>query len=459
MAPSDVPCTTIPQEERWQPCNKNYINYLPALLKIGHSVVTSLLDEWSLWPGAAALAGDDKVRYAGENWFGALKTDSYLIGEILRPFAGVLCLFVLLFAGYSLTGMLSDAVNGLLPVGTIAALTSLKLLIALEVLIPISLFIAVVAAFGRLQADSEITAMLALGMGPRQFLRPVLGLALGLAMCVGGLSLFVRPWAYATSHEISRRAAAELDVNAMEPGTFYASHDGAQVVFLGKRAGPHGAAQNVFIAKRKGAHIEVIFARRANPAVPVQNGQRSVHLFGVHVYQFDHGHPEQDRSLVAEGLNLNPDGRVAGGGGYSPVAATTAHLLAASDAADIAERQWRFSTGFSTLLLALLGVALSRGRPRQSRYARFGPAILAYCIYYLLCTTARVWVQHGVVGRVPGLWWAPAALALATLLIWCAPSARRVVRRLPFGTEPEMPVPPVHPPQMSWRPAGGHDAA
>ena len=107
-----------------------------------------------------------------------MKTDRYLTGEIIRPFAVVLGILALLFAGYSLANILSDAVNGLLPVSAIAALTGLKLLISLEVLIPISLFIAVVAGFGRLQSDGEITAMLALGLGPRQLLRPVMRLSL-----------------------------------------------------------------------------------------------------------------------------------------------------------------------------------------------------------------------------------------------------------------------------------------
>ena len=75
--------------------------------------------------------------------------DRYLIREVSKPFAAILGILVALFAGYSLAGILSDAVNGLLPIGTIAKLAALKVLISLEVLIPISLYIAVVhSAFG-----------------------------------------------------------------------------------------------------------------------------------------------------------------------------------------------------------------------------------------------------------------------------------------------------------------------
>ena len=100
---------------------------------------------------------------------------------------------------------------------------------------------------------------------------------------------------------------------------------------------------------------------------------------------------------------------------YGAVAASTLQLLHSTAPRDVAELQWRLSTPLSTLLLGLLGIPLSRGRPRQNKYEKFGTAILIYSLYYLLCTSARTWVQHGVVGFFPGIWWAPAVLGLVLL--------------------------------------------
>jgi lipopolysaccharide export system permease protein len=351
--------------------------------------------------------------------FGVLNIDRYLRRSVLRPFAAIVGVLVALFAGYSLSGILADAVSGLLSIGVIAALAGLKLLIALEVLTPISLFVAVVVAFGRLQEDGELTIMLALGMSPLRLARPVIMLALTLAVLVSCLSLFARPWAYAESHAITQRASNMLNLNAMEAGTFYASRDGGQVIFLASRPDPHGPAQGVFVARRKdNGQVEVIYARSALPEVTDAGGQRSVYLSDAHIYDLDTQNPTNDRVLEAGGVSINPDGPRPGVPGYSPVAARTLHLATSRSPADIAELQWRLSTGVSTLLLALLGMSLSWGRPRQSRYAKFGPAILAYSAYYLLCTVARTWVEHGRVGPFPGLWWAPATLALTLVAIW-----------------------------------------
>ena len=135
--------------------------------------------------------------------------------------AVMLAVLVTLFASYSAGNLLNDAVNGLMPADTIAALVALKALISLEVLIPVSLYISVVLAFGKLYSDSEFTAMFALGMTPTRVMRIVVTLAGSLALVVAVLSITIRPWAYQLSHELTKRAETLLDVDYMEAGTFY----------------------------------------------------------------------------------------------------------------------------------------------------------------------------------------------------------------------------------------------
>ncbi len=401
--------------------NLNLYKSQASLLKSRHRIVTGARQNRGA-RGRAKMDGSRK-----------LIVTAYIIREILRPFAVILGILALLFSGYSLAQILSDAVSGLLPVGSIFALTFLKLLISMDVILPVSLFMAVVTGFGRLQMDGEVTAMQALGMGPREFLAPVMGVALALALLVVGLSVFARPKAYLATHDISHRAAAMMNVNAMEAGTFYASSDGDRVIFLGSRAGPHAPALRVFVAQRERDHIEVIYADNATPAATGTDGRRVVHLFGAHVYQFYPDAPAKDQVLDAAQINVSPDGEITTNYKYSSVAAGMEHLLSSSSPPDVAERQWRLSTGVSTMLLALLGALLSRGQPRQGRYTRFGPAILAYSAYFFACSTARSWVQHGLIGGFPGLWWAPAMLALAIAIIWYVPVWRRQARRPPPG--------------------------
>ncbi|MGC8470284.1 MAG: LptF/LptG family permease, partial [Acetobacteraceae bacterium] len=83
------------------------------------------------------------------------------------------------------------------------------------------------------------------------------------------------------------------------------------------------------------------------------------------------------------------------------------------------------STGLSTLLLALLGIPLGQVKPRQGKQEKFGVAVLVYAGYYLLVAAARTWVERGAVPAFPGLWWAPALLALVVLAASAGPGLRR----------------------------------
>ncbi len=354
----------------------------------------------------------------------------YLISEISKPLAAILGILTALFASYSAAGFLSDAVNGLLPIDTVAEMIALKALISLEVLIPVSLFIAVVLAFGKLNGDSEFTAMFALRVTPTRVTGAVLILSAGLAVIVAGLSLVARPWAYENLHELSKQAELKLDVDAMEAGTFYVGQHGSRVIFLTRRDGPTSPGQDVFVKRRHDGHTEIIYAKLAYPLSPTaEHSNPEILLSDAHIYELGTEDGGDDRVLTASSIIVDPNRHDATPLEYSSVAASSAELITSDMPKDIAEMQWRLSTPFSTLLLGLLGIPLSRAKPRQSKYEKFGTAILIYSGYYLVCTSARTWVQHGVVAKFPGIWWAPAALALVLLLLAFAPGIGGRIKR------------------------------
>jgi len=340
----------------------------------------------------------------------------YLVRELSKPLVAILGILVALFASYSATGFLSDAVDGLLPTGAIMELIGLKILISLEVLIPASLYISVMLSFARLYGESEFAAMSALRVKPATMMRAVLTLSGYLALVVAVLSLFARPLAYQKLHEIAGRTAGLIDVDSMDAGSFYVGRHGTRVIFLGHRDGPGLPARDVFLKLQYSDRTEIVYARLAHmlpQATPDSASQ--VYLSDDHIYEIERENGQSDQSWQAQGLVVSPDGDDGGQPGYSAVAASSRHLATSSAIEDVAELQWRLSTPVSTLLLGLLGIPLSRTRPRQSKHSRFATAILIYFGYYLLCTSARTWVQHGAIGTLPGIWWAPLLLALFLL--------------------------------------------
>jgi len=341
----------------------------------------------------------------------------YLVREVCAPLVVILGILTVLFASYSAADFLSDAVHGLLPMNMIAKLIGLRVLIALEVLIPISLYISVVLSLGKLYGDSEFTAMFALQVSPATVMGAVLALSACLAIAVAGLSLLARPWAYQKSHELSKRAEGMLDVNTMDAGSFYVLQHGTRVIFFSRRDSPSSPAQDVFVRVQHDDETEIMHAKFAYalPKARPDEGLK-VLLRDAHIYTVGREGGQADRALTAGEIVLRVDNDPAGPPEYSSLAASSLSLAASHSLDDVAELQWRLSTPISTLLLGMLGVPLSRVRPRQAKYTKFAAVIVIYSGYYLLCSSARTWLQHGQVPGFPGIWWAPGLLGLVLLI-------------------------------------------
>jgi lipopolysaccharide export system permease protein len=213
-----------------------------------------------------------------------------------------------------------------------------------------------------------------------------------------------------------------LNVNAMAAGTFYAGQDDGRVIYLSRRDGPHAPAHSVFVWLKYPDHIEVIDAGQA-ASMPAEHkgGNGDVNLTNTHIYDLGYAQVGADRAVNAQSLMVDPSDTTGQPPKYTTASMSSARLAAAHGPGMLAELQWRLSTPVSTLLLGLCGLPLSRVRPRQSQYAKFGSAILIYSIYYLVCMSARSLVQQGIVPGFPGLWWAPALLGAGVLAFWFAP--------------------------------------
>jgi lipopolysaccharide export system permease protein len=82
----------------------------------------------------------------------------------------------------------------------------------------------------------------------------------------------------------------------------------------------------------------------------------------------------------------------------------------------------------ATVLLALLGVPLSRSSPRQGKYAKLTTAVVIFAIYYNLSALTKKWVEKGVLDTIPGIWWVLLLLAgLLLIFLWRPPM--RFLRR------------------------------
>jgi len=350
----------------------------------------------------------------------------YLIREINKPLLVLALALIAVFAGYSTAVFLTQAASGALPTDVVAELIALKVAIALEVLLPIALYLAVVIALGRLHNDSETTALHALGVSPARILRSVAALALVFAVLVAALTFYLRPWSYERSYRLKAWANAEFSLNEIQAGNFNENASGTRVIFAADRAGHE--LERVFMQREHGARTQVLYAMGAHQEHDPHYDAPLLQMRDVHLYDLSR---DGGRDLIARvaALSYHMNEPPLEPLGFERKAAGMAQLAASHAPADIAEYQWRLATPVSAVLLAILGIPLSRAQPRQGRYAKMLLAVLVYAGYYSLDIMIKAWVGQGTLGTLPGVWLAPMALAVVALSAWCRPLAT-IRRRL-----------------------------
>ncbi len=176
-------------------------------------------------------------------------------------------------------------------------------------------------------------------------------------------------------------------------------------------------AQGVFIQQRSGTVRKITRANEGWQEIDPVTAEKNIVLRNGYNYEFTEG-KGVTKLLRFQDTRLPLVTKQIESIGYRRKAASTQSLAASSAAADKAELQWRFSTGFSTVLLGLLGIPLGVTATRQGKSAKVFVAVIIFAIYYNMLAVAKTWVEQGVVGSFPGVWWPQFLLAVLLVVLF-----------------------------------------
>jgi lipopolysaccharide export system permease protein len=340
--------------------------------------------------------------------------------EIVKPLTGMLVILVTIFSAYSTSRYLADAMYGLTSLTTTIVLIVLKVVISLEVLLPSSLFLSVIVGLGRLYKDNEMTALFSSGVSMRRVLVVVLVLSLPVALLAATLSLALRPWAYERTFWLKAKAKAEFDVTRLKAGKFYEIGEGNQVIFIERIDREGKRAEGVFLQKTQGDEqdmLEVVYAKEASQSIDQTTGRQVILFRNGSFYEFPRTGKWTGRVMESGQYSLSLWPKEITPLAYKAKAAPTTQLARSEEPADLAELQWRFSAPFSVLLLALIGVPLSRTNPRKGKHAGIVTALLICAAYNVFGTMAKLGVERSVVPPFIGIWWVQGLLVLGLLIL------------------------------------------
>lgn len=337
--------------------------------------------------------------------------ERYLMREISRLVLLIVGFLIFMFVSYSAQRYLTEAANGTLALQVVADVVFYKTLIALEMLLPIGLYVSVAIVLSQLYSDSEITAINASGFSLAPLYKSVIWLSIPLSIGVMLLSMYGRPWSYGNIYKLEQQSQSVLDVSHLQADKFNINDNGSMVL-ASRIDAESGGLQDVLIYSRTGKFtrlyradsMKVLDASPENPLIDLKSGS---------AYTLDRtGVDDAVQGYKNLQIALKP---VIESTTVKRKSASIAQLSSSTDLEDQAELQWRITRGISTILMVLLAVPLSRTKPRQGRYATLLPLTIVFIAIYYGGNICRTLVGNGSLPLYPGLWLVPLAMLLGIL--------------------------------------------
>ncbi len=354
----------------------------------------------------------------------------YLIKEVVLTFVGVTTVLLLIFVSGQLVTLYGKAASGGIEASAVLQILGLKSIGNMVFILPLSFYIAILLAFSRLYKDNEMVVLAACGIGPMAILRGVLSLALVFAIVVGGLALFLAPWAESQSEIIIKKHEATTDVKSLGSGRFKELSKGEGVVYVQEFDEDNLKMKRIFMQHRLKDKNSIVSAESGHRMDNKENGDQFLVLENGQRHE---GPMEDGQTAVIRfanhGIRLEkkPEKEIR----LRQKSVSSTFLWYRGQDRDTAELQWRISAAISSFLLTILAVPLSKTSARQGRYAKLAIALLIFIIYSNLLSVSRAWLNKSVISPYIGLWWVHILILLLAIFLFIR--WRPLFRRFWFG--------------------------
>lgn len=360
----------------------------------------------------------------------------YLLRETFKSQLAVFFILMSIFITLRFVRILGDATDGNVPADLVLGFITLYSPMLASLVLPISLFLGVMLAHGRLYVDSEMTVLKACGVSEWYIVRVTLFVAFIVSIATAVVTLYLAPLAMEKEYQLQEEAASKSGLAAVMPGRFQQTGDDNAVIFVHDIDTANQSLRKVFLAQHSLSEndIHLIYAQSGRINQSQAGGQQLVLEKGTQyegtttandyqVVQFD------EYAVTIEQPNTQEERR-------KMVAIPTLELWSIDTIEAKAEFQWRIAIPLSLPFLVLIAVPLSAVDPRQGRFGKMLPALLLYLGYFLLLLASRRVMEDGKLPSFVGLWWVHVVmLIVGTALIARERRTGALIRRLFLGNK------------------------
>jgi len=325
------------------------------------------------------------------------------IKEVLQTCSVVTAvLFSILFV-IRLVDFLGHAAGGNIPIDGIFLLLMLKMILYLDILIPLVLYISTLLTIGRWIRDNELTVINACGIGMGQFIKPAMVLFVIVGSIVAIFSLYLSPLSAEVERSIQHEYRNRTDITSIIPGVFTKTRSGNGVYFVEGYDEKTNTFRDIFFYKINNNEEGVVIADSGHKTLDIKtnedylilkNGtqyrssastkQFSVIYFDTYTMRLKH--PKDSYYVL-------------------PVKArSTATLLEDNHQISIGEFHWRIAKVVMLPILLIYALSFSSITYRRNRFPGMLAALLVYFTYSNILGLFVALIRRGDLNPHFALW-------------------------------------------------------
>ncbi len=360
--------------------------------------------------------------------------DKYIAKELLTVFLSVYFVLLIIVLSTQAVHLLRWVAQGVIPISAFLPYLSNSLFEFSVIMIPLSLLMGIVLAFGRLYSDSEMAAIMSAGIGPLQWYRPLMLIAIPATFLLFVLLGFVQPEINYQRDLLHAEIRSQAQIDTLSAGQFNRISKDGGVLFLeskhknsnkennsqtsnkpvSNKPASNKLVTNVFFQQHRENTSHVDLAAGISSFYNEEGRRYMVMHDGVH-YAGNAGDANfniikyKDYGIHVDRKQVTTH--------RSTKSKNLAELWSSTNPRDKAELQWRFTLPLATIIVAFMALPLSHSNPRSGRYAKLAVALIVYLLYSNLLGVGKTWIEQEKVSVWIGTWWVHIIAIIFTLIL------------------------------------------
>lgn len=334
----------------------------------------------------------------------------YLLKEVVKTQVAVFLVVMTIFISNQLMRELSDASDGSIPGQLVMIFVGLSIPYLAGIILPLSLFLGVLLAYGRIYADNEMSVMHACGVSEWYVTRVTLVVSFVTAIITGTFTMYLAPMAIEYEYQVKDQLLADSGLSSLMAGRFQQTGNKKAVVFVHDKNRDDNSLEKVFMAllpdsdaaDKSIINSSLVYAQKGK-IVQEDSGSQILVLDNGMRYQND-SETNQFQSVEFGEYRVEIEEQPVEQRRRKLGAIPLDKLMSEDTPEAIAEVQMRIAFPISVIILTLIAVPLSVVNPRQGKFAKMLPALLLFLGYYLILSTGRSALEDEVYPKSIGLW-------------------------------------------------------